>query len=53
MYVDPNSGGMLFQILAVLFGVISGVILFFAGKIRMAVARFLRSFRKESEEEKE
>ena len=31
-YIDPNTGGMLFQILAVLFGVISGAFLLFSGK---------------------
>ena len=33
-YIDPNTGGMLFQILAVLFGVISGALLLFSGKIK-------------------
>jgi hypothetical protein len=33
-YIDPNTGGMLFQILAVLFGVISGAFLLFSGKIK-------------------
>ena len=32
--IDPNTGGMLFQILAVLFGVISGALLLFSGKIK-------------------
>jgi len=33
-YIDPNTGGMLFQILAVLFGVISGALLLFSGKVK-------------------
>ena len=33
-YIDPNTGGMLFQILAVLFGVISGALLLLSGKIK-------------------
>ncbi len=33
MYIDPNTGGMLFQILAVLFGLFSGMILIFSSKI--------------------
>lgn len=33
-YIDPNTGGMLFQVLAVLFGVISGALLLFSGKIK-------------------
>jgi hypothetical protein len=45
MYIDPNTGGMMFQILAVLFGLISGFILFFASKIKMTFARLRRFFR--------
>lgn len=51
MYIDPNTGGMLFQVLAVLFGVFSGMILFFAGRIRMFLARFMRLLRGVSGEE--
>jgi hypothetical protein len=51
MYIDPNTGGMLFQILAVFFGLFSGFILFFSGKIRMTFARILRFFRKNREDE--
>ena len=42
MYVDPNTGGMLFQILAASFVVISGFILVFSSKIRMFFARLKR-----------
>jgi hypothetical protein len=45
MYIDPNTGGMLFQILAVLFGVFSAVILFFSGRIRTAFAKLRRRIR--------
>lgn len=45
MYIDPSTGGMLFQILAVLFAALSGVILFFSGKIKMAYRRMLRRLR--------
>jgi len=45
MYIDPNTGGMLFQILAVLFGVISGVLLLFSSKIKMGIAKIRRSIR--------
>jgi len=45
MYIDPSTGGMLFQILAVLFAALSGVILFFSSKIKMAYRRMLRSIR--------
>jgi len=44
-YLDPNTGGMLFQLLAVLFGVISGFILFFAGRIKMFFFKVMRLIR--------
>jgi len=50
MYIDPNTGGILFQTLAVLFGVISGVILLFSSKIKMGIAKLRRSMRKDNEE---
>ena len=50
MYIDPNTGGMLFQILAVLFGVFSGVILLFSSKIKMGIAKLRRKMRKDAEE---
>ena len=51
MYIDPNSGGMLFQALLVLFGVISGTVLLFSSKIKMGFARLMRSFRERSTEQ--
>jgi hypothetical protein len=45
MYIDPNTGGMLFQILAVLFGTISGAVLFFSGRIRQMFAQWRRGRR--------
>ncbi len=51
MYIDPNTGGMLFQVLAVLFGVFSAFILFFSGKIRMAFAKLRRQMRERSQPE--
>ncbi len=48
MYIDPNTGGMLFQVLAALFAVLSGLILFFSGKIRMFFAQLRRRFREGS-----
>ena len=51
MYIDPGSGGMLFQILAVAFGVISGTVLMFSGRIKMMIAKWRRSMRKEEETE--
>ena len=44
-YIDPNTGGMLFQMLAVLIGVFSGIVLIFSSRIKMLyfrIARFLR-----------
>ena len=45
MYIDPSTGGMLFQVLAVLFGLISGIVLIFSSKIKMTYRRLLRKFR--------
>ncbi len=54
MYIDPNTGGILFQALAVGLAAISGVLLIFSRKIREGIARLRRSSRKdESEETKE
>lgn len=50
MYIDPNSGGMLFQILAVTFGILSGTILIFGSKIKMGIAKLRRSMRQKAEE---
>lgn len=49
MYIDPSSGGMLFQILAIAFGTISGVVLMFSGKIKMTIAKWRRA--RQSEEQ--
>lgn len=51
MYIDPGSGGMLFQILAVAFGVISGTVLMFSSRIKMGIAKWRRSMRKDKENE--
>lgn len=54
MYVDPNTGGQIFQILAVALGSITGVLLIFSRKIRETFALLRRGARKdESEETKE
>ena len=50
MYIDPNTGGILFQTLAILFGVFSGVVLLFSSKIKMGIAKLRRTFRKDSED---
>jgi uncharacterized YccA/Bax inhibitor family protein len=53
MYIDPNTGGILFQALAAVFAVASGVLLLFSGQIRRVIARFRRSMRKDKDEESE
>ena len=50
MYIDPNTGGILFQTLAIIFGVFSGVVLLFSSKIKMGIARLRRAFRKDADE---
>jgi hypothetical protein len=50
-YLDPNTGGMMFQLLAVLFGLFSGLILFFSGRIRMLYYRTMRKLRGSKEED--
>lgn len=45
MYIDPNAGGMLFQVLAIFFGLFSGLILFFSGRIRLILGKLRRRSR--------
>jgi len=45
-YIDPNTGGMLFQMLAVLLALFSGILFFFSRQIKTAFARLRRSLRK-------
>ena len=51
MYIDPNTGGLLFQVLIVLFGVFSGTVLIFSSKIKMGIAKLRRKIRERSGEE--
>jgi hypothetical protein len=44
-YIDPNTGGMLFQILAVLFASLSAILFFFSRQVRTFLARVARSLR--------
>jgi hypothetical protein len=46
-YIDPNTGGMLFQILAVLLASVSAILFFFSRQIKSAWARMRRGLRKE------
>ena len=50
MYIDPNTGGVLFQALAGLFAVLSGVLFVFSRQIREGLARLRRRGRKDDEE---
>lgn len=45
MYIDPNTGGQIFQLLAVIFAALSGMVLVFSSKIRMFWSRLKRRFR--------
>ena len=42
MYIDPSTGGILFQVLAIAFTAISGVILLFSNRIKMFFTRMRR-----------
>lgn len=53
MYIDPNSGGMLFQLLAGLLGAITGIFLLFSGKIKTYVAKLRRAAREKNENKQE
>ena len=44
-YIDPNTGGMLFQALAASFAVLTGAALLFSRQIRAGLARARRRFR--------
>ena len=52
-YIDPNTGGMLFQLLAIVFATFSGILFFFSRQIKTGMARFRRTIRGESSEENE
>ena len=47
MYIDPNTGGILFQALAAGLAAISGVLLVFSRQIRQFFAKMRRSTRQE------
>jgi len=49
MYIDPSSGGVLFQALAAAFVAVSGVVLVFSGRIK----GFFAQLRRKSREGKE
>ena len=51
MYIDPNTGGILFQALAGLLAVISAGLFFFSQQIRQGIARLRRRGRKDEEDQ--
>jgi hypothetical protein len=53
MYIDPNTGGQLFQILAASLAVLSGGLLMFSSQIRAFFAKMRRKGREDKEETKE
>ncbi len=48
-YIDPSTGGMLFQILAVALAAFSGILFFFSRQIKASFARLRRKMRGEAE----
>jgi hypothetical protein len=52
-YIDPNTGGILFQALAASLAVISGLALLFSRQIRAGFARAQRFFRERLDGEAE
>ena len=53
MYIDPSTGGIIFQALAGVFIAASGVILVFSRRIREGIAKMRRKAREEKEEEQD
>lgn len=49
MYIDPNTGGFLFQALAGVFAVLTGVLFFFSRNIRQWIARLRRRSRNDDD----
>jgi len=49
-YIDPNTGGMLFQLLAVIFAFFSGFLFFFSRQIKTAFTRMKRYLRRSGEQ---
>lgn len=51
MYIDPNTGGVLFQALAAALVAVSGVLLVFSRNIREGIAKLRRRLRKDKDED--
>jgi hypothetical protein len=53
VYIDPNTGGVLFQALATALVAVSGVLLVFSKNIRQGIAKLRRRLRKDKDEDHE
>ena len=53
MYIDPNTGGILFQALAAVFVAASGMLLIFSGRIRAYISKLRRKTRNDETEDSE
>jgi hypothetical protein len=53
MYIDPNTGGVLFQALAAVFVAVSGILLIFSGKIRGYFSQLRRKSRESKQDHPE
>jgi undecaprenyl pyrophosphate phosphatase UppP len=51
LYIDPNTGGQIFQILAVALGSIGAILMIFSRKIRETFAKLRRKSRNDEGEE--
>ena len=51
MYIDPNTGGVIFGWLLGAFGLVTGLLLIFSGKIRGYIAKLRRKTRGKDETE--
>ncbi|MBK9925719.1 MAG: LPXTG cell wall anchor domain-containing protein [Anaerolineales bacterium] len=53
MYIDPNTGGILFQALAGALVAVSGVLFIFSRRIKEGIAKLRRRSRENKEETQE
>lgn len=49
MYIDPSAGGVIFQVLIVLFGFASGAVLMFSSRIKIGIAKSRRWLRERNQ----
>ena len=52
LYIDPNTGGLVFQLLAVLFAMFSGIMIFFSRQIKIFFLRIRRMLTRDKEGDK-